>query len=109
MWLEIVPPQRQQPVILPRAVAGFIASALDVKLSLVHLFWHAFGDLGEHFYCAPEESLDDTFRLHGHEHKLEHASDPSARRTYYDEDVPEFIHVTDTCFVERRLCIFFGK
>ncbi|KAJ7668289.1 hypothetical protein B0H17DRAFT_1142418 [Mycena rosella] len=36
-----------------------------------------------------------------------HTSDPSARRTYYDEDVPEFIQVTDTGFVERRLCIFF--
>jgi hypothetical protein len=32
------------------------------------------------------------------------ASDPASRREYYDSVLPEFIHVTETSFVERELC-----
>lgn len=70
LWPEIVPPQCSRPVILPDAITGFLSSVLSLDVTLVHLSWHAFGDLGESFYCDVPPSIDDDFRLHGQEYKL---------------------------------------
>ena len=35
---------------------------------------------------------------------MQRAKDSDSRREYYDSVVPEFIHVTETSFVERELC-----
>ncbi|KAJ7510345.1 hypothetical protein B0H11DRAFT_1702034, partial [Mycena galericulata] len=42
-----------------------------------------------------------------HNYSVEKASGPNARNMYYTSDVPSIIHVTDTCFVETPLCIYF--
>ncbi|KAJ7105049.1 hypothetical protein C8R43DRAFT_906802 [Mycena crocata] len=70
LWLEIVPPQSSRPLLLPAQIIEFLAAVLRLDLSLIHLLWHAFGDLGESFFCAEHPSVDDSFRVHGHEHKL---------------------------------------
>ncbi|KAJ7126519.1 hypothetical protein C8R43DRAFT_1134848 [Mycena crocata] len=172
LWPEIVPPQSLAPVILPQPIVQFLASVLNLEIGLVHLLWHAFGDLGQSFFCDDQPSINDSFRVHGHEHELGaetieppmkhcprpecmsyemnevsvvearlytvhrgilpvfsksrycrkcltryyhnysvgHAANPNARREYYkEEDVPTFIHVTETSFVEKQLCIYFEK
>ncbi|KAJ7227497.1 hypothetical protein GGX14DRAFT_347217 [Mycena pura] len=187
LWPEIVPPQCSQPIILSTHIIEFLAAVLQIDAALVHLSWHAFGDLGQSFFCEPVQSIDDTFRIHGHDHQLgksfllqhpkfltyvlgpetigppmslcprpecdyhklgeelvvearlytlhrgilpifskslycrschtryyhnysvEKASDPTARRIYYSEDIPTFIHVTETCLVEKNLCVYFEK
>lgn len=71
LWPEIVPPQCSRPVILPVAISEFLASVLSLDGSLVQLCWHAFGDLGESFYCNLDQpSIDDSFRIHGQEYQL---------------------------------------
>ncbi|KAJ6619830.1 hypothetical protein B0H10DRAFT_1124062 [Mycena sp. CBHHK59/15] len=42
-----------------------------------------------------------------HNYAVQNASEQTARNIYYNEDVPSIIHVTDTCFVESKLCIYF--
>ncbi|KAJ7234697.1 hypothetical protein C8J57DRAFT_1089536, partial [Mycena rebaudengoi] len=40
-------------------------------------------------------------------YSVEQASNPSAQRQYYNHDMPRFIHVFETCFVELQLCTYF--
>ncbi|KAJ7510392.1 hypothetical protein B0H11DRAFT_1701987, partial [Mycena galericulata] len=42
-----------------------------------------------------------------HNYSVTKASEPNAQRVYYKEDVPAFIHVTESCFVEQKLCTYF--
>ncbi|KAJ7202758.1 hypothetical protein GGX14DRAFT_369989, partial [Mycena pura] len=42
-----------------------------------------------------------------HNYSVQNASDPGSQRVYYKTDIPEFIHVTESCFVERELCVYF--
>lgn len=51
--------------------------------------------------------LSGCFTRYYHNYSVQKASDPLARNVYYDEDVPPFIHVTDTCFIEKQLCVYF--
>ncbi|KAJ7178438.1 hypothetical protein C8R43DRAFT_872162, partial [Mycena crocata] len=45
-----------------------------------------------------------------HNYSVEHAANQNTRREYYkEEDVPTLIHVTETSFVEKQLCIYFEK
>jgi hypothetical protein len=40
-------------------------------------------------------------------YSVSNASNADAQRVYYTIDIPNIIHVTETCFVERQLCIYF--
>ncbi|KAJ7220636.1 hypothetical protein GGX14DRAFT_354323 [Mycena pura] len=42
-----------------------------------------------------------------HNYSVQNASDPASQRVYYTTDIPEIIHVTESCFVERKLCVYF--
>lgn len=42
-----------------------------------------------------------------HNYSVADASQPDARRTYYAGIIPEFIHVTETAYVECALCLYF--
>ncbi|KAJ6476418.1 hypothetical protein C8R45DRAFT_379283 [Mycena sanguinolenta] len=171
LWPEIVPPQQSRPSSLPLPITNFLASALDLEPSLIHLVWCAFGDLAEASYAAgPPPSLDDLFRIHAHPYKLgaenlsppvsycvhpgcnsnplgepsvvegrlytlrrgvlpifskstycrscrtryynnyfiHEASGPESRRQYYSEEVPTFIHVHETSYVDVDLCKYFS-
>ncbi|KAJ7353474.1 hypothetical protein DFH08DRAFT_805022 [Mycena albidolilacea] len=121
LWLEIVPPSRARPIVLPKNIASFMSSVLELKPEIIQLTWHAYSDLAQALFNAPSEpSLDDNFKQHGHAEQLDcHTryyhnysvkdaeTNPMARQEYYGPQIPEFIHVFESCYVERALCVFF--
>ncbi|KAJ7614703.1 hypothetical protein DFH06DRAFT_1013800 [Mycena polygramma] len=40
-------------------------------------------------------------------YSVREAKNPTAQREYYDSSIPHFIHVTESSFVERQLCVYF--
>jgi hypothetical protein len=71
LWLEIVPPNKARPAVLPSPIAAFLASVLDLEPEIIQLIWTAFSDLAQAAYLdSNSASVDDNFKQHGHEHKL---------------------------------------
>jgi hypothetical protein len=71
LWLEIVPPGKARPLVLPSDIINFLSSVLELEPPTVQLTWTAFGDLAEAAYISGEPvSLEDNFKSHGHPYKL---------------------------------------
>ncbi|KAJ7792419.1 hypothetical protein B0H14DRAFT_3160262 [Mycena olivaceomarginata] len=71
LWLEIVPPSTARPIVLPKNIASFMSSVLELKPEIIQLTWHAYSDLAQALFNAPSEpSLDDNFKQHGHAQQL---------------------------------------
>ncbi|KAJ7139316.1 hypothetical protein C8R44DRAFT_827942 [Mycena epipterygia] len=54
--------------------------------------------------CPRPESCKTRFY---HNYSVNGAKDPAAQREYYNEAIPEYIHVFESCYVERALCVYF--
>ncbi|KAF7364569.1 hypothetical protein MVEN_00325900 [Mycena venus] len=120
IWPEIVGQTGVVPVVLPPQVVAFLSPVLRLPHDIIALSWLAFSDIAAAFQQDPiEPSLDDEFRLHANDHQIDchtryypnyfvqQASNPAAMREYYNSAVPQFIHVTESSFVERQLCEYF--
>ncbi|KAJ7143234.1 hypothetical protein C8R46DRAFT_1233011 [Mycena filopes] len=71
LWLEIVPPNKARPAILPLPIAAFLSSVLDLDPALIQLTWTTFSDLAQEAILNSNSLLmDDNFKQHGHEYKL---------------------------------------
>jgi hypothetical protein len=44
-----------------------------------------------------------------HNYSVSDAENPDARRQYYAVEVPKYIHVFESCYVEQELCHYFGS
>jgi hypothetical protein len=42
-----------------------------------------------------------------HNYSIQEAQNTTAQREYYNTEVPNYIHVLESCFVERALCVYF--
>ncbi|KAJ6478621.1 hypothetical protein C8R47DRAFT_639257 [Mycena vitilis] len=42
-----------------------------------------------------------------HNYSVHEAKGPTAEREYYSTEVPDYIHVLESCYVERALCLYF--
>ncbi|KAJ7336318.1 hypothetical protein DFH08DRAFT_706356, partial [Mycena albidolilacea] len=44
-----------------------------------------------------------------HNYSVSEAENPEAQRQYYAVEVPKYIHVFESCYVEQELCHYFGS
>ncbi|KAJ6452367.1 hypothetical protein DFH09DRAFT_1509552 [Mycena vulgaris] len=172
LWPEILSKDGSIPIKLPPHISAFLSSVLGLQPSIVELSWVAFSDIAATFQQDPaSQSMDDGFRLHGHEAKLGpetlaapfklcprpgcnhtkltktsvvesrlytlhrgvlpvfskssycetcltryypnysvfEAQNTTSRREYYSADMPIFIHVTESSFIEPQLCSYFAN
>ncbi|KAJ7225287.1 hypothetical protein GGX14DRAFT_349519 [Mycena pura] len=42
-----------------------------------------------------------------HNYSVQEAHNPAAQREYYSTEIPNYIHVFESCYVERALCVYF--
>ncbi|KAJ7821975.1 hypothetical protein B0H13DRAFT_365352 [Mycena leptocephala] len=47
------------------------------------------------------------FTRYYHNYHVPKTSEQSLRNVYYSTEVPAIIHVTESCFVEKELCLYF--
>ncbi|KAJ6560405.1 hypothetical protein B0H19DRAFT_1290213 [Mycena capillaripes] len=91
IWLEIVPPDKSRPLLLPSNIAE--ENIVQGRLYTLRRGFHI--NLGCHTRYYPNYSVRD-------------ASHENSKRQYYSTEVPTLIHVTETSYMEPDLCKYFA-